>query len=159
MALDVDFPIVCGGPGLGINAHPVIDGLEVNSSTFSRGAVLIDSGSGTLQEAGSDPTDIVGIAILAGQNGTTKTTKFNPAIRGVVFEAQIDQEAGDLALLQTHLWGKYGIAKDSSSGFWYIDVDKTGADARVVVVGFKDDVGDTKARVYFVFLSNNTIFG
>lgn len=159
MALDVDFPVTASGPSLGINAHPVIDGLEVNSSTFLRGAVLIDSGSGTLQEAGANPADIVGVAILAGQNGTSKTTKFNPAIRGVVFEGQIDQDAGDLALLQTHLWGKYGITKEATSGYWYVDVDKTGANARVVVVGFKSAVGDTKARVYFVFLSNNTIFG
>jgi hypothetical protein len=49
----------------------------------------------------------------------------------------------------------YGLTKDTASGFWYVDTNKTGANAAVRIVGLYplDPVGTVGGHVLFVFLN------
>lgn len=149
------------GRGLGSNAHPSRTTEEAATQTYLKGALLIDNGAGFLTEAGVDPVDLLGVSEEAGKNlavGVGKT-RYTPIVPSITFEATMDQ-AGDLGnyvLLQTDLYAKYGVTKDAN-GIWYVDKDKTGASARVIVVGFKDPVGTIDARVFVTFLYGTTAY-
>lgn len=157
MALVVNLPFR-SGPSWGTVSHPIVSSLEANSSTFKIGSVIIVNASGLLTEGGVNPVSIFGIAAQAGQNGTSKVGQFQPAAPNLVFEGQLDTTAGGLALAQTDLGAQYGITKDSTSTFWFVDVTKTGANARVTLVGFRDAVLATTARVYFIFKAGSTAY-
>jgi hypothetical protein len=81
-----------------------------------------------------------------------------PALQGVVFEGTLAGGTGpeDEAILTTHVFTQFGLTKDAGSGFWFVDIDLTGANAAVYVIGIKNPqdltFGTTKgARVFFVF--------
>ena len=147
--------------GYGTSAHPSEVQLEANSSTFEKGAVLRYNGSGRLAEAGVDPVDIVGVALEDGENGTDKKCRLCPAMPGVIFSGQIDDGTlnGTYALAAGDLGTAYGLTKDAGTGSWYVDQSKTGAQARVIVVGFGGAAAaDLNARVLFIFKQGQTAY-
>ena len=150
------------GPSHGLHHHPSLSLPEAATQTWKRGAILVDNGSGYLGEAAANPVDIIGIAMDAGQNGTAagdKTARVAVPGPHCTFEMSLDSAGGlGRATVQGDLFEKYGITKDGD-GRWYVDVDKTGANARVVVVGFKDAVGTASGVVYVQFLAGTTIYG
>jgi len=81
-----------------------------------------------------------------------------PAIEDVVFEANIRNGANDVDLAAAHRFAQYGIAKDNTTGYWFIDVSET-SNKRVTIVDFKDPVGTENGRVYFKFMQQHTIYG
>ena len=89
---------------------------------------------------------------------------FVPALPHVVFEATLANEGNDAATAATDVFTKYGIAKDSGTGFWYVDKGDTTTNASCLVIGIKNPqdvtLGTTKGvRVFFVFLTAQTAWG
>jgi len=154
--------------------------------TPSAGAELTEATSGT---SGSSPTTgILGVALQAASNlatapeypnygntyptgvastGATAVTPllFVPALPSLVFEGTLASNGADYAVAAdgANLYVKYGLTKDTASGYWYVDVNSTTTNASCLVIGIKNvqDVvlGTTKGvRVYFVFLQDATLF-
>ena len=132
---------------------------EAATQTFSEGALLINN-AGNLQEAGVDPVDIIGVSAEAGHNAAAaaKSVRYHPALPHVVFEGSIDDSnaIGTGAIAATDLHAAYGLTLNT--GVWYVDKFKTGAQARVVIVGFKDPLTTVNGRVYFIFKKLATIY-
>lgn len=149
------------GPLLGLSSIPTITKGEAATQTFTKGAVVVYNGAGYIEEAGVNPSQIAGMAQQPGQNGTNagdKECRFIPALPHVQFEMALDQAGGlGRVTVQGDLGEEYGLTKDAN-GVWYVDVDKTGANARVKVVGFRDAVGTASGRVYVVFKNSATLF-
>lgn len=148
--------------GWGLTSTPSTEAPEDASETFLEGAVLVSNG-GYLEEAGTNPAQIVGISAGPGHNAAAdgdSNIRFHPAMPHVVFEGSIDNngDLGNGAIAATDRFEAYGITEDAN-GVWYVDKGKTGGDARVVIVGFRDAVGVVNGRVYFTFLADNTIYG
>lgn len=166
---------------------------ETNSATFKTGAVLIQS-SGTLIEATTGvKTLIVGVAQQAGTNnasapvypayggtypsgsatsgpsaaGTSLATYpllVVPALNDMIFEATFASNGSDVAINVTDLFVRYGLSKDSGTGFWYVDKNLTTTNSAVCIVGVKNpqDITfgtTTGARVFFKFLAAATLYG
>jgi hypothetical protein len=123
---------------------------EAATQTFYDGAPVFIS-AGYVQECGANPTRIDGVAIGAGHNDATQgthNTLFTPADNlGILWEISIDKassQGGASALLtQANVGSTYGITKDtigsSAAGtplYWYLDVDKSGSNQRVMLMGF-----------------------
>lgn len=156
---------VIGPTGIDLSRpFPVWGGIqEAATQTYKRGALLVAS-SGNLQEAGANPTTIIGVALQAGLNlgsagqgtGTSYgAPQFVPAMPGVVFEASWDKASslGNGVVTQASMWATWGVTKDSA-GIWYVDEDKGGGNQVCLLIGAKQDtvIGTTKqARVYIVF--------
>lgn len=131
------------------------EGGATASQTWVRGAVLI-AASGRLSEGGTNPTEIVGVAL----HGVTSATaddvaQYVPTDNGQEFIASLDDSSdlgnGALAIAQKYV--KYGITEDSS-GIWYVDINKTtDATVRVIVTELIDEVGDTSGRVRCRFIN------
>lgn len=147
---------------LGLHHTPVMTAPEGASETYLRGAPLVYSG-GRVDEAGANPRSIVGIALHNGQNNAAEgavNAQYCPAIQGVIFEGSIDTSAaeGTGAIALADLGAEYGITE--SSNLWYIDKNKTTGGTNTVarVVGFRDPVGEVMGRIYFIFLSEVTVY-
>ena len=143
----------------GITSMPTHFAPEGASKTHVRGALLIQS-SGVLTEAGANPTNVVGVAAHAGRNGASGVRSFYlPPDENVIFVGSIDDGSseGNGAIVATDLGGEYGVTKTALTGAnlskWYVDKNKTGADARVRVVELIDAVGTVQGRVAFKFLT------
>jgi hypothetical protein len=137
---------------------PVLSGVAESATTWYKGAVLIDSGSGYLTEGADGPTTgtIVGVALSAKVAGEL-TKPIVPALPGVIFSGRIatGDSGGDYTSLVTNRYSKFGIALDSS-GAWYINVADT-TDYAVLVLNFIDAIGTNLAKVQFTFI--DSVFG
>jgi hypothetical protein len=143
-------------------SHP-----EAATQTFYDGAPLVLSG-GYAQECGANPSRIDGVAIGAGHNDATQGTHnvmWTLTHPDIVYEISIDKasaQGGALAVLAlANVGSTYGITKDtigsSPAGtplYWYLDVDKSGGNQRVIVVGFPvwSPAGTVNGRVWVKFL-------
>lgn len=139
----------------------LMQGRAAASETWIKGAVLIRS-SGQLAEASADPTaDIVGIA--AGDvtsSSANDLVSFYPAFPGSVFEGTLEDESSeDHQLAVADLHTDVGLQVDND-GVWYLDENETSSTA-VVIIAPKNDsdvASTTRARVYFTFLHDVTIY-
>lgn len=139
------------------------EALEAANQTFLIGAVLVSS-SGLLAEGGADPTDIVGIALKAGNNAAASATNkshYSPLLPGTIIKANLAQAAADTVFAQaTHLWARFGLVKRSSgTAHWVIDsAETTAANVRVCIIGLAENAvnGDTNAPVHAVVLGPAT---
>lgn len=131
---------------------------EGASETFKQGAPLVNGASadeGYLIEASSDPSSgvVIGFADEDAENNAVagaKKVRFTPALAGVIFEGTLMASADvSVALAATDKFKKYGLAKNTGTGFWVIDQSETSSTV-VYIIGFRDDVGTSDARVYFV---------
>jgi hypothetical protein len=143
----------------GIDSMPTHFAPEGASKTHVKGALLIQS-SGVLTEAGANPTDVVGVAAHAGRNGSSGVRSFYlPPLDGCIFVGSIDTGAGEGTgtCIATDVGAEYGVTKTALTGAnlgkWYVDKNKTGADARVRVVELIDAVSTVQGRVAFKFLT------
>jgi len=89
---------------------------------------------------------------------------FVPALPHVVFEGTFANNGSDINIAAVNVFTKYGMTKDATSGFWYVDGNKTTTNASVLIIGIKNPqdltLGTTKGgRVYFVFLAAQTMWG
>lgn len=142
-----------------------VPGIEAASQTYKVGAPLVTS-SGKLQEASANPTAIIGIALSAATGVTNSTVLYYPAVQDTfLFLISIDKasaQGGALAVLaQTNVYATFGITKDSTTGFWYLDVDKSGANQVCRVMGFPTSTpaGTVNGQCYIHWLrASSTIY-
>lgn len=127
------------------------------------GSVLVYS-SGELAVAGADPTEIVGVALQAAgtspgydaANSPTVITGRSQKISVVrpdnvtVFQATLTNNSSATATpAQADVGVQYGLT--AYNGIVTVDKNKTGASARVEVVGFDED----QDVVFFKFLASH----
>src|SRR5262249_23985093 len=89
---------------------------------------------------------------------TDGTNIFFVAAPTTIFIGLIGTSSGTAAAVATNnnqVGVAYGMTKDASSGFWYVDTNKTGGNAVVRVVGLYplDPVGTVGGHVLFVVLN------
>ncbi len=163
---------VAGKSHASVGSHAIPKFKEAAAQTLKAGApVKLIAGLVTeiiAPAAGSDAEQILGIALEDGHNVATKplTTVASCAPGGDhVFEGVLGNTADDLRTL-TADDGDVGkaaaLAKDAANLGWYLNgttaaLDPSAiANARVRIVGYKDDAGTVNGRVYFVFLVQGT---
>jgi hypothetical protein len=132
---------------------------EAASQTYKAGAPVVLA-SGLLQECGTDPILIMGIAAGEGKNVAAAAAKQTVYLAhpDTLFKGNLDDGSGTRATVQSDLGKFFGIAKDSGSGKWYVDSTEL-SNKRVIIWGFWDGVqdgvqaaiGDTLGHVYFQF--------
>jgi hypothetical protein len=139
---------------LGLDRTPLEHGVEASSQSYLVGALLVNS-SGKVAIGASDPSlgTILGVASVKATGTTDTDAPYTPALPHVVFEANFDDGSGTLALAQSHVNGLYGLAKDNSTGHFYVDQSDT-TNIRVMVRGLRDAIGTVNGRVYFSFIPN-----
>lgn len=152
---------------------------DAASATYKVGAALIASGGDLVEGSTFTSTGhtLVGFAMQAGSNlsgthianssgnaGVLTPLLVAPAYEGVVFEGTFANNNADVAINATDLWTAYGLTKDATSGFWYVDKNRTTTNAAVLIIGIKNiqdiTLGTTKgARVFFTVLRDATAYG
>src|SRR6266567_4948272 len=103
----------------GITSMPCKFGPEGATKTHLKGAPVVYS-SGLLQEAGADPTTVVGVAAHAGRNAAASGSRsfFLPPDEAVIFVGSLDTSAseGTGTVVATDLGAEYGITKSAQAG-------------------------------------------
>lgn len=133
----------------------------VAAQTFGIGAVLV-ANTGEVEEGGADPTSIVGVSTHQWPAAVAKVSPDNllflPASPTTEFEISIDDSSalGTGAIAAADRFLKYGLTEDGA-GVWYLDKNKTGAAARMMVTRFRDPVGEVQGRVIATFLHDVVI--
>lgn len=142
-----------GGTGI----IPLLAGAEAASQSWKKGAVLIES-SGKIAIAANDAVAaILGVAAGDASGVTDREVLYYPAMPGNVFEATFEDEANqDYALLIADLYTNHSIMVDSG-GIWYVDKNDT-TNTAVEIIGYKDALGTTRARIFVVFEVDKTSF-
>ena len=155
-----------GGYSTGVNFSTP----EAATQTFSDGALVVISGGGVTQ-CGANPTRIDGVAVGAGNNYASQTADglhnhmFTLPDTDIIYEMSIDKasaQGGALAVLAASTVGAtYGVTLDTggTNNYWYLDVDKSAANQRVLVIGFPvwSPPATVNGRVFVKFLSANVL--
>lgn len=119
---------------------------EKASGAWKEGAPLVLNG-GYLEEAGTAPSTIRYFAAQDGHSGATDGAEVCLAWP-IGADDLWEISAQDAVAVADH-GGVYGIVKDATTGFWYLDDDDTGDQVelvRWVQTPQLGAVGDTKAR-------------
>ncbi len=148
---------------------PAFQGQEIASMNDAIGTPIKFSG-GYLETISADENYgtnegvIVGVSTEAGHNSTSSGDDdllYTPAMPGVVFEITLEDESNnDHVLVATDMGIMYALQKDTTNDRWYLDEnDKTTMGTGAMrIIGFKDAIGTTKARVYAIFIAEATIW-
>ena len=120
-------------------------GKEEVSMSYKAGAPLVND-TGQVEECGADPTNLVGFALHDASGVENSDVMFVVPREDDEIEATLTTSAFAYALLGTELENRYGLAKDATTGFWYIDQAETTADV-VVITGFVSPIGTVNPRV------------
>lgn len=138
---------------LGMTSSPVLTGPEKASSTFKRGAFLIDDDAGFVTESTSpiDASSVAkrtfGMALHDATGVTSANVEFIWITPNVIIEITLTElTAGTHTLVQADLYAVYPITKATAN--WYLNADAVSDTGGGIVVGFKDPVGTVDARVY-----------
>ena len=136
---------------------------SVSGATFLRGAVLTFT-SGEVNEGGTNPTPIVGVALQAADTNPGFAAANNPSpITGrqrkvstarandvTVFSATLTNGSSTrIAPVQADVGAQYGIT--AYSGVWTVDKNKTSTNARVTIV----DIDTALNVVFFKFMDSH----
>ena len=105
---------------------------------------------------------------LAGSSTAGTANAVTPLLCAVaapnqVFEGTFITGATDTAITSAVVFTKFGLTKDATSGYWYVDGSKTTTNGSVTVIGIKNvqdiTLGTTTGvRVFFVFNITETVF-
>jgi hypothetical protein len=149
-------PLTLASQGLASQVTPQV-GYVGASQTFKEGAPLILS-SQQLVIATTAPTS--GLVALAAADAPTATGAAFPIYvlhPGLIIEATLAGAASAATALAaaTHFMLAVGLTLVTATGFWYAD---TSASTCCTIVGFRDPVGTTDARVYIMLDGDVTIF-
>jgi hypothetical protein len=130
------------------------------SQTFKEGSPLILS---TQQLVIAVTAPVSGSPVLVGMAAADAPTvqgtafPFYPFMASLVLEATLAGAASAATVLAaaTHFMLPVGLTLVTATGFWYAD---TSAATCATVVGFRDPVGTTDARVYILLDYDVTVF-
>jgi hypothetical protein len=142
--------------GLGVRTRVLVKAAATN---FKRGAPVIMT-TGLAVEAGADPAlnTIEGVSqsdmALSGYGATQcPVTRIDAGDHWI---GSVDKSGtfgtGTTAVAQRGT--RYGIARDATSGLWYVDIDDTTA-VRVRVEALIDAVGTVQGRVEFSWIQHD----
>lgn len=106
-------------PGTGANAFVVGDVVILNGVEA--------------RVAGVNPTAILGFSEVNSEDAKLLTPNGKVPVRQITSEHVIQMCSDTTPVEVTHLGQEYGITKDATTGFWKVDVSKTGGTARVYV--------------------------
>lgn len=119
---------------------------EKASQTYKKGAPLVFNG-GYIEEAGTAPATIRFFAAEDAHNGGSDGT-YECIVWPIGADDLWEISMEDSAAVADH-GGVYGLVKDATSGFWYLDDGDTGDQMEVVrrvITPQLGAVGDTKWR-------------
>lgn len=151
---------------------------DATGATYKVGALLIGSGGDLVEGSSFTSTGgtLVGVAMQPGSNitgthvansvgnaGVQTPLLYTPAFSEMVFTANIGSNDADYTPTQADVWVKYGLSRDSTSGYWYVDANRTTTNAACIVIGFANPsdivLGTTVSpRVQFKFLAGATAY-
>ena len=167
MAIQRMFPVGYIGTGI-IPSEEGVAAAGATDGAWALGAVLVAASTpftGHLTQGGTDPSDIIGVAEVAGPQATASTTKvrFVPTLPNVEFEATVSHGGTAIPLADSLLYREWGLTKSGSgaSAKWFVNT-VGGPDvstARFRITRFKDPTGTSDARVFGVFTIDNTVYG
>jgi hypothetical protein len=104
----------------------------VGASAFVVGDFVVFSG-GTANVAGVDPAAILGFSEVRSEDAKLLTPNGKVPVRQITSMHVLQMCSDTTPVEATHLGQQYGITKDGTTGYWKVDVAKTGAAARVYV--------------------------
>lgn len=112
---------------------------------------------GTYGPAGMQvPNQPGGVNIALGAPTSDGRTLFLSPGQDNIFEAMFDNSAGAVAAdwtpAQSDIGAQYGLTKDTTGPYWYVDKGKTGAGAVLQIVGISADGFVLNGRVKFQFI-------
>jgi len=138
-------------------------GFEGASETFGVGAILLLDSNQLDEGIATTITRIMGVSARAATGTTGSDMPYYPAVPSVVFEGSFSTGGANpptaFTLVATNFGEQYGLNIDTSQtpNVWYID-QADEANVAVTIIGFRDAVGTSDARVFFTFVSNTTEF-
>lgn len=150
---------------LGTAAPVVITPTYATGQTFVNGALVVMA-AGEVSECGADPADIYGVALQAAATnpgydaansptvvtGRQQTVSVALANDTTIFGGKLVNGSSTLVTpVAADIGAEYGVTKYGS--IWYVDKNKTGASARVVIID-ADLTGGT-GDVFFQVLEAN----
>ena len=147
-----------GGAKFGLGAQPVVQGLEAASQSYTAGAPL-KWVAGLLTEctnAGDIATQIAaslfaGIA-SAPASGVANTRQLFVPYETLTNSVMTVFTTEITALAQTNVGAEVDLAKDGTTGFWYVDKTASASD-NVKIMALVDAVGETDfGKVEVLFL-------
>lgn len=119
------------------------------AAAITRGAPLVNSGGSLVEDTtpSGTPAGIVGISAEAKVAADASVRFYNADQE---FEATLRSNAADHALAQADLYATAVLTSAAGASPWHLDLGVGGADEVCIITGFKDAIGTTDARVYFV---------
>lgn len=133
---------------------------EVTAEVLLKGEIAIfDDTNNWVERAGADPAagTIVGLCEVVSENAKTLTRNGKIPIRKLYPGHVLAMSSATTYVEATHRGHEYGITRNSTTGFWQVDVAKTGADARVLVHEGDAELGIWEAEILAEFLAYDTI--
>lgn len=130
---------------------------------FTEGApIILTSGANTFEEAGADPSSIVGFALAGAADYAWKDDTFgyvDPAVPVALADQEFRGTLGNsdtgtaevTADVSAVIGNTYGLVEDSETGYWVLNADDTtGGIATVVRVDPDVEDGDGNIPVNFI---------
>lgn len=136
---------------------PIVRGRYDSAAVFRTGAILILGADGELEEGGTDPTAIVGVALEPANSSPGYEMGHNPSVitwraqevsyttanRSTIFAGRgVNGGTDPVTPTQTQIGENFGLTKDATNT-WVIDISDT-SNTRVRIVDI-----DVEQRIYF----------
>lgn len=132
------------------------------SETFKRGAFLVSGGNGEVDEAGANPSAIIGVALADAADYAWQHSTLGDVVPSMPF-ATADTEfrgtlVGTISDVSAVIGATYGVTKQVS-GYWAVDYSKSASNQRVTITGVEDEAvdGDINIPVTFTILPTNRV--
>lgn len=128
-----------------------------STQTFKEGSPLILSSQQLVIGTTTPTSGLVGMAAQDAPTVQGAAVQYYPFLPGLILEATLAGAASLATVLAaaTHLQLAVGLTLVTASGFWYADTSVTTC---ATIIGFKDAVGTTDARVYIVLDGDVTVY-
>lgn len=107
--------------------------------------------------AGANPTAILGMSEVDSAAAALLTQNGKVPVRQITSELVLQLSSATTPVEATHLGQEYGITKDGTTGFWQVDVSKTGGTARVYVDRLNIAEGRWFCKVLSEFIATDGI--
>lgn len=133
--------------------YPVATGED-----FGKGAPVILNTDGEIEEAGADPSLVLGFATCAASEATPADTfgyadaRLPVALADQVFRGTLE---GTLDI-DADISDQFGLVDDATSGYWTIDRSDT-SNVVVTVIGYEDGVADGDVNPPVLFKVIDTV--
>lgn len=149
-------PMTLAPQMFGADIQPQI-GYVGASQTFKEGSPLILSSQQLVIGTTTPTTALVGLAAQDAPTVQGAQMAYYPFLPGLILEATLCGAASLATVLAaaTHMLLAVGLTLVSATGFWYADTSVTSC---CTIIGFRDAVGTTDARVYLLLDGDVTIY-